>query len=205
MLGFIRVVQAVLINLLSCLNTYDPSSPLFTDTSLSNVVDRQWVWMTCNEPFGYWQDGAPADRPTIISRLSTAEYWARQCGLYFPAGPDGETYGIAAGKTEADVNVYTQGWSDRNSSRLIYANGGYDPWRESGVSSELRPGGPLQSTTQIPVNIVPGGFHTSDLITMNGVVNAGCKAVIDKEVAQLAAWVHSWQKKPSGYGHAWSG
>lgn len=45
--------------------------------TLSNSVNRQWMFMTCNEPFGYWQDRAPADRP----RLFTTEYWIRQYGL----------------------------------------------------------------------------------------------------------------------------
>ncbi|EGP89515.1 serine carboxypeptidase [Zymoseptoria tritici IPO323] len=178
-----------------CFDTYNPDSPMFTDTSLSNTVDRQWVYMTCNEPFGYWQTGAPADRPSIVSRLVTPEYWIRMCGLYFPAGPDGETYGIAKGVTEEDVNAYTGGWDITNTTRLIYVNGGYDPWRESGVSSsDLRPGGPLQSTNEVPVLVVPGGFHTSDLITMNGAVNAGAKEVIDCVVAQLKEWVGEWPK-----------
>ena len=172
-----------------CFDTYDYNSPMFRDTSLSNTYDRQWEWMICNEPFGYWQDGAPTNRSTIVSRLVTAEYWIRQCGLFFPPGPEGQTYGIAAGKTEAEVNTYDGGWYIDNSTRLIYANGGFDPWREATVSSELRPGGPLESTAAVPVNIVPGGFHTSDLVTENGVVNAGCLAVIDEEVNQLAAWV----------------
>lgn len=176
-----------------CFNTYDFNSPMFRDTSLSNTLDRQWVWMTCNEPFGYWQDGAPADRPTIVSRLVTAEYWIRQCGLYFPP-EDGQTYGIAKGKTEAEVNAYDGGWYIDNSTRLIYGNGGFDPWREATVSSDLRPDGPLQSTAAVPVNIVPGGFHTSDLITANGVANAGCQAVIDKEVTQLAEWVAEYPR-----------
>ncbi|KAF2716554.1 serine carboxypeptidase [Polychaeton citri CBS 116435] len=188
----------------ACFDTYDPSSPLFTDTSLSNEVDRQWFWMLCNEPFGYWQDGAPKDRPTIVSRLVTAEYQARQCALYFPTGPNGETYALAKGKTEADTNAYTGGWDDRTSHRLIYATGGFDPWRETGVSAELRPGGPLQSTAQTPVNVVPGGFHTSDLITKNGVANAGCKAVIDKEVAQIKSWVAEWPGYARKGGHHWS-
>lgn len=151
--------------------------------------------MTCNEPFGYWQDGAPEGRPSIVSRLVTANYWIRQCGLYFPPGPDGQTYGIAEGKTEAQVNAYTGGWDIDNTTRLIYVNGGYDPWREAGVSSDLRPDGPLQSTQQVPVEIVPGGFHTSDLITENGVVNAGCKAVQDTLLDQLEAWVGQYPKK----------
>lgn len=184
----------------ACLDTYNASSPIFTDTTLSNVADRQWVWMTCNEPFGYWQDGAPSDRPSIVSRLVTADYWIRQCGLYFPRGADGTTYGIAAGITEDDVNAFTGGWDIDNTTRLIYVNGGYDPWREAGVSSDLRPNGPLESTAQVPVEIVPGGFHTSDLVTRNGAVNEGCQAVIDAEVEQLAAWVGEWPaRRPGGF------
>lgn len=183
------------LNNTACLDTYNASNPMFTDTSLSNTVDRQWVWMTCNEPFGYWQDGAPSNRPTLVSRLVDANYWIRQCGLYFPPAPDGTTYGIAAGRTEAQVNAYTGGWYIDNSTRLIYANGGFDPWREASVSSELRPGGPLQSTQQVPVNVVPGGFHTSDLVTQNGQVNAGAQAVIDKTVEQIAEWVGQYPRR----------
>ena len=177
---------------ISCLDTYNASNPIFTDISLSNTVDRQWEWFLCNEPFGYWQDGAPASRPSLVSRLVNAEYWQRQCALYFPTAPDGFTFASAHGKTEAAVNAYTKGWDLTNSTRLIWANGGFDPWRESGVSSDFRPGGPLQSTPQAPLNIVPGGYHTSDLITENGKVNAGCQAVIDAEIAQLKSWVSEW-------------
>ena len=70
------------------------------------------------------------------------------------------------------------------------------------VSSDLRPGGPLQSTERVPVNVVPGGFHTSDLVTENGVVNAGCRAVIDAEVAQLVEWVSEYPGGKKG-GHPW--
>lgn len=183
-----------------CLDTYNTSNPMFTDTSLSNTLDRQWVWMTCNEPFGYWQTGAPRDRPTIVSRLVTPEYWIRQCGLYFPPAADGTTYGLSSGRTEAGVNAYTQGWQNTNTSRLIYVNGDFDPWREASVSSDLRPEGPLASTKQVPVKIVPGGFHTSDLVTQNGAVNEEVKQVIDEVVEQIAAWVGEFPKR--GYWRA---
>ena len=192
---------------IGCLNTYNASSPLFTDTSLSNKGDRQWVWMTCNQPFSYWQVGAPTDRPTLVSRLVTPDYWIRQCGLYFPAGPQGQTYGLAAGRTEAEVNAYTGGWAaTKPTERLIFVNGGYDPWRESGVSAETRPGGPLESSAALPVLVVPGGFHTSDLLTENGRDNPGCQAVIDAEVNQLAEWVGEWYtQRPSPPGDGWHG
>jgi hypothetical protein len=37
-------------NDVSCFDTYNASSPIFTDYSLSNTVDRQWTWFLCNEP-----------------------------------------------------------------------------------------------------------------------------------------------------------
>lgn len=178
---------------ISCFDTYDPNSPLFTDTSLSNTIDRQWNWMLCNEPFGYWQDGAPTAQPSLVSRLVTPAYWQRQCSLFFPADPaTGFTFGSARGVTEADENAYTGGWTITNTTRLVYTNGEFDPWREASVSSDERPGGPLQSTDQVPVNVVPGGFHASDLVTLNGVVNAGAGQVIEREVQQIADWVAEW-------------
>ena len=68
----------------------------------------------------------------------------------------------------------------------------FDPWRSSGVSSEFRPGGPLPSTTQHPLQIIPGGFHCSDLIIENGVANPGVQLVIDNEVAQIKTWVEEY-------------
>lgn len=32
-----------------CLDTYNTSSPVYTDDSLSNQFDRQWMWFLCNE------------------------------------------------------------------------------------------------------------------------------------------------------------
>ena len=187
----------------------------------------------CDEPFGYWQDGAPEGQPTLVSRLVTASYYIRQCSMYFPEGPGGETYGIAKGRTESQVNAYTGGWNIDNTTRLIYVNGDYgmpspsppnlaqscpstdslistDPWRTASVSShELRPGGALESTERVPVNIVPGGFHVSDAITENGRVNAGVQAAIDREVGQLVEWVGEWYGEDripgNGKRKAWGG
>jgi hypothetical protein len=63
------------------------------------------------------------------------------------------------------------------------------------VSSVFRPDGPLSSTTQHPLQIIPGGFHCSDLILKNGAVNDGVQTVIDNEIAQIVAWVAEYYKK----------
>lgn len=63
------------------------------------------------------------------------------------------------------------------------------------MSSEFRPGGPLQSTEAAPLQIIPGGFHCSDLRVRNGAVNAGVQTVIDNEVAQIVKWVGEYYQK----------
>jgi hypothetical protein len=157
--------------------------------------------------------GAPRNVASIVSRLVDAEYWQRQCSLFFPK-EDGYTYGSATGKTVNNVNSWTKGWSISNTTRLIWTNGyetlysfplslcgaklltinnrQYDPWRESGVSSDFRPNGPLTSTAGAPLQVIPDGIHCSDLILKNGAANAGVQIVINNEVAQIKAWVNEY-------------
>lgn len=41
-----------------CYDSHNASSPLYTDTSVYNTVDRQWMWLLCNEPLFYWEEYA---------------------------------------------------------------------------------------------------------------------------------------------------
>lgn len=95
---------------------------MYTDRSADNLFYRPWVWMTCNEPFFYFQTGAPAGRPTIASRLITAEYFERQCGIFFPE-EKGFTYGANRGKTAEMLNIETEGWHRTDTKRLVWVNG----------------------------------------------------------------------------------
>jgi len=127
----------------------------------------------------------------------TAEYYQRQCALYFPPSPNGVTYDKAH-QTEAGVNAYTNGWDltvVEDLPRLLFVNGEFDPWRDATVSSDFRPGGPLASTAENPIFIIPRGIHCSDLVTANGAANAGVQAVIDAEVAQVTQWFQQWPKQ----------
>ena len=161
---------------------------------MSNEVDRQWTWFLCNEPFAYWQDGAPEGTPSIVSRHVDAAYWQRQCALNFPTEGN-YTFGSAKGKTVDTTNAYTGGWGNRNSTRLIWTNGEFDPWRSTSVSSSFRPGGPLESTPSQPLQVIPSGIHCSDLILKNGAVNAGVQTVIDNEIKQIKTWVDEFYSK----------
>ncbi|KAJ9157854.1 putative Serine peptidase [Pleurostoma richardsiae] len=178
----------------ACFDTYNASNPFYTDLSLDNAAGRQWMWYLCNEPLEFWQDGAPAGVPSIVSRLINPAYWERQCGLFFPE-EDGYTYGIAKGKDVTDVNAYTRGWFNTNSTRLIWTNGEFDPWREGTVSSDFRPGGPFIGTPEAPVQVIPGGIHCFDLIMANGAANSGVQAVIDNEIAIVKGWVEEFYSR----------
>lgn len=65
---------------------------------------------------------APWWEETLVSRSASADYFQRQCPLFFPE-VNGYTYGSAKGKTAADVNHWTGGWRTRETKRLIYTNG----------------------------------------------------------------------------------
>lgn len=120
----------------------------------------------------------------------TAEYWQRQCGEFFT--PPG-TYGAAEGETPASVNAYTGGWDTAgNTTRLMWTNGQFDPWRDSTVSSDFRPDGPYEGTPDDPVQVIPGAFHCSDLLASNGAVNAGVKKAMDNAITQIKTWVDEY-------------
>ncbi|KAK3384098.1 serine-type peptidase-like protein [Lasiosphaeria ovina] len=172
-----------------CYQNQNASNPAYHDLTVGNYFNRQWNWLLCNEPFEYWQDGAPLGRPTIVSRLVTADYWRQQCNLWFPRSQGGGGVGIAQGKRANDVNRWTGGWSATKTKRLMYANGGLDPWRDSTVSSIFRPGGPLKSTEKLPVRVIAGGMHCSDLYGPNWSVNPGVQQIVNDEVANIKTWI----------------
>lgn len=35
---------------LGCFDSYNETSPIYTDVTVSNPIDRQWTWMLCNDP-----------------------------------------------------------------------------------------------------------------------------------------------------------
>lgn len=173
-----------------CFDTYNPNSSTYTDISASNDF-RQWEWILCNEPFAFWQDGAPEGHPSVISRLVSAEYQQRQCALYFPEAKDGFSFRSEEGYTVDNTNAYFGGWDVYDTKRLLHVTGSADPWREACVSSTERPGGPRSSSNRIPIFEIDGGFHCTDML-MENAVNENVKKAIDEETAQVVEWIKQW-------------
>ncbi|KAB5525675.1 peptidase S28 [Coniochaeta sp. 2T2.1] len=188
---------------IECFKMLNASNPIYHDLSLGNAGNRQWNWMLCNEPFEWWQDATPADRPSFVSRLINPDYWRSQCPFWFPESEGG--YGLARGRTAEEVNAYTSGWfvDAANTTRLMMTNGEWDPWRDATLSSKFRPGGPKESTPELPVRVIPHGTHCSDLYGQNWGVNAELKAIVDEEVANMQEWVGEFYEKKERR-RAWS-
>ncbi|EPQ64563.1 Bgt-2013 [Blumeria graminis f. sp. tritici] len=175
----------------ACMDSYDPFNLIFTDYTVNNTGGRQWNWMLCNEPLFYWQDGSPKSQPSLVSRLINPQYWERQCSLFFPP-EENYSYG-----SHYDLNQYTKGWDLTNTQRLIWTSGEFDPWKTSGMSSEFRPNGPFPGTKEQPLNVIPGGFHCSDLRGSDAENNEGVQAVVESILAQVKEWVAEYYTRQS--------
>lgn len=150
--------------------------------------DRQWNWMLCHNPFSWWQVGPPKDDGQhVVSSLMRPDHWQRQCELMFPE-TNGYKVGSVEGWTSEHLNVYTGGW-DASFERVLFVNGEFDPWIEATVSSTHRPGGPVESSDQIPIYIIKNGNHVPDLI-LDDVPEE--TSVLEQELATMKKWLDEW-------------
>ncbi|KAF9772667.1 hypothetical protein IL306_009623 [Fusarium sp. DS 682] len=148
------------------------------------------------EPEEDWQTGSPEGTQTLVSRLLNKEYFRKTCSHYFPPGPNGETYGLAKGKTEDSWNARYGGWSDPSAylKRAILVDGLYDPWRAAGYASSQRPGGILGNSTYIKhfVNLL--GNHCTDMFRNAGNIWPEVKAIQEAGIDQIEKWIAEFPK-----------
>ncbi|KAI9166362.1 putative extracellular serine carboxypeptidase [Paramyrothecium foliicola] len=176
-----------------CWNTHNKTMEVWRDWSTRSSFYRSWVWQTCNDPFFYYQTGAPKGTPTVFSRLVGPEYYQRQCDLLFPReGPF--TFASNRGKTAQDLNRHTGGWFNTKTTRLITTNGEFDPWRSASIASVFRPGGPFKGTKDAPSLVIEGARHCNDL-TLRNAVHAPVAAAQEVLLKQITKWVGDFYNK----------
>ncbi|KHN94776.1 Peptidase S28 [Metarhizium album ARSEF 1941] len=178
---------------LACYDSHNATYPVYTDTSVDNPYNRQWMWFLCNEAFEYWQAGSKKSTVGFPAPLYSVEYWRVQCPLYFP-DINGHQVGMVRGARAEDVNRRTGGWANVNTTRLVWVNGEYDPWRSASVASDFRPGGPFVGDEARPSYVIPRAAHCNDMIIKNARVNSGAKKVVDAEVSKMKDWVDAFYK-----------
>ncbi|KAH9886026.1 peptidase S28 [Cubamyces lactineus] len=172
-------------SLSTCLNSYDPTSDLYTNITVNNWY-RSWRWLLCNE-IGFWASGAPENTPTLVSRLVTPSYFESQCTYYFPEAfsspPDTDALTALTNKRYGGWNVTTE--------RLIFANGLRDPWRDTTVAAD----GSTNLGSDLNPHLLGEGFHASDMSILEGDANPSVRAVQLKTLQYLSQWLSEW--KPS--------
>lgn len=130
----------------TCFGSHNDNSSRYTDVMFSL---RPWTYQTCTQ-FGYYPSASPKGHPTLLSRFVTAEYYERQCAMFF-----GKNY-IPSQPLTTLNNMNFGGWNVEL-EHIIWVNGQWDPWRQLSVAS---PDAPMRkSTDQAPFFIIPQGVH----------------------------------------------
>jgi hypothetical protein len=111
-------------------------------------------------------------------------------------------YGVIQGKRARDVNRWTGGWSVTSTTRAMHTNGELDPWRDATLSSSFRPGGPVKTTKELPVRLVKGGVHCSDLYAPNWEANEDVRRLALDAAREMKGWVGEWYEG-RGVGKPW--
>ncbi|KZT55218.1 hypothetical protein CALCODRAFT_498923 [Calocera cornea HHB12733] len=164
-----------------CFGSYDTTNPSYTNVTIDQA-DRSWSWTCCNF-VGWWEVGAPAHQPTVVSRLVTSAYDERtQCHNNFP-----DAFPAVHSANTTSVNNAYGGWHI-NVDRLVFLNGNRDPWKYATVSSDYvqRP-----SSANQPI-AVSDGFHCSDLITDNGVVDSTIYQAQQTVLNSMQQWMDEY-------------
>ncbi|KAJ3483596.1 hypothetical protein NLG97_g7272 [Lecanicillium saksenae] len=143
--------------------------------------------------FQQWQAYYPGDTG-LISSHATMEALRASCDRFFP-DEDGYSYGLKRGRTTEDIVRRTGGWDNVNTTRLVYVNGEYDPWLPETVSSSFRPGGPLKSTPEVPVFVVPKAAHCPDLVMANTLANDELHEITQNVIAIISNWVQEFYQE----------
>ncbi|KAG5980650.1 hypothetical protein E4U55_003810 [Claviceps digitariae] len=181
-------------NTTDCFSSHNVTSDDYTNTTVANEGDRQWMWILCNEALENWQVGSSESTVGYPPPMYTVDYYRRQCPIFFPE-VNGHKVGLVKGRSASDVNRRTGGWSRTNTTRLIWVNGEYDPWRSLSVASDFRPGGPFVGNEDQPSYVIPKASHCPDLLMQNSAVNEGTKKVVDATIAKMKEWVQDFYKK----------
>jgi hypothetical protein len=115
------------------------------DTS-DNFAGNEWFYQVCTE-VGFYQIANPDRAHSILSDLTTEDYWAAQCQQYVGTAP-------AIDATRAEL---VQPLLDGDVSNVFFVNGSLDPW--SSLSFTGGDGVPAGLSTFV----VATGSHCEDL------------------------------------------
>ncbi|RUO95641.1 putative extracelular serine carboxypeptidase [Jimgerdemannia flammicorona] len=148
----------------------DAYARYITSVNFTEQDYRAWLYQTCTE-YGYWQIAAPINRTTIVSRKLDIGWFQRQC------------------QNEFDINdqkigrIY-DGWNI-TTTRIIWVDGEWDPWRELSVQSP-------NANARDNAFTIPRAVHHWDLFSSAFVPNE-VKIVQFEILEVLRVWLEQYR------------
>ncbi|KAF5504178.1 hypothetical protein CGCF413_v004690 [Colletotrichum fructicola] len=106
---------------------------------------------------------------------------------------------MSRGATADDFNKRTKGDWDAPFEKVMFVDGEFDMWNSATMSSAYRPGGPWNSTEEVPRMVVARGGHIPDLdlIHVNEDVVEALAVVTKKQLKIMEKWLSEWKPKHS--------
>ena len=129
---------------------YDEFNSYMRNSSIPGPDFRLWYWQTCSEQGKAQVSLSPGSRSPFSSLGQSVQEYYEQCGAVF-----GEQVGWAAAQRLMRWSETNYGGQGIAASRVVYVNGGGDPFSAGGILVTLDP---LQ-----PAVVIPGASHCQDM------------------------------------------
>ncbi|CAK4599218.1 unnamed protein product [Aphanomyces euteiches] len=121
----------------------------FSNTTVSDNIDRQWVYQTCAE-FGFGQTTAKSNSLFGVLKYGTVE------NVYYEVCKD--IYNITNTEDRAAATRKTYGSLQIDVANVVWPTGTIDPWSALALSNSSKPVNPRSEVVDIP-----GTAHCCDM------------------------------------------
>lgn len=165
-----------------CLDvSYEKTVKDLMDTSLRSAYrERQWIYQTCAE-FGFYQTCEDARCP--FSGMLTLEAYTRLCPVLF---------GISQHSLPGHINfTNTYYGADRpQTHRVLYVNGGVDPWHSLSVVQDR-----TQDREKAHTVFIKDTAHCADMLTPRATDKSSLREARQEIKSHVASWLKmaAWQ------------
>ncbi|KAM8902571.1 thymus-specific serine protease isoform 3-T3 [Spinachia spinachia] len=145
-----------------------------TAVYLGRTAERQWTYQTCNE-FGFYQTCEEASCP--FSGLVTLRSQTELCRMLFGISQHSLPERVAF------TNTY-YGGDDAHTHRVLYVNGGVDPWKELSVVRRRAEGGREAQTV-----FIEDTAHCADMMSQRATDRRSLRAARQEIEEHVVGWL----------------
>ncbi|CAN9511115.1 unnamed protein product [Ophioblennius macclurei] len=146
------------------------------DTTLQSRrrAERQWTYQTCTE-FGFYQTCEDATCP--FSGMMTLQTWTQLCAVVFAISQHSLPSRVAF------TNSY-YGGRDPHTHRVLYVNGGIDPWKELSVLRDRAEGRGQAETV-----FIEDSAHCADMFSRGDTERFSIRKARQEIEEHVASWL----------------